>query len=166
MSTAERDQSPARFPTEETSLLAGTVDEAQSPPQPQATPLPYAQLAALCLVRLVDPLNFTQIFPYVNEMMERLHLTDDPNKIGFYSGLVESSFAVSQLCCIYNWARISGKQFIAATVTLVVSEVLHPDKIGRRPVVLTGILGIGLSTMILGTAHSLAAIILARCVGG
>ena len=130
------------------------------------TPLPKAQLATLCAIRLVDPIAFTQIFPYVNEMMERLHLTDDPNKIGFYSGLVESSFAVSQLCCIYNWARISGKQFIAATVTLVVSEVVHPDKIGRRPVVLTGILGIGLSTMILGTAHSLAAIILARCVGG
>ncbi|KAI0736958.1 MFS general substrate transporter [Fomitopsis betulina] len=113
----------------------------------RVTPLPKAQLATLCSIRLVDPIAFTQIFPYVNEMMERLHLTDDPNKIGFYSGLVESSFAVAQLCCIYNWARIS-------------------DKIGRRPVVLTGILGIGLSTMILGTAHSLAAIILARCVAG
>ena len=75
----------------------------------RVTPLPKAQLATLCAIRLVDPIAFTQIFPYVNEMMERLHLTDDPNKIGFYSGLVESSFAVSQLCCIYNWARISGE---------------------------------------------------------
>ena len=108
MSTAERDQSTARFPTEETPLLAGTVDEAQSPPQPQTTPLPYAQLAALCLVRLVDPLNFTQIFPYINEFITYLRLTDDPGKIGFYSGLVESSFALAQLMSIYPTARLSG----------------------------------------------------------
>ncbi|KAH9934807.1 MFS general substrate transporter [Fomitopsis serialis] len=113
----------------------------------RVTPLPRAQLATLCAIRLVDPIAFTQIFPYVNEMMERLHLTNDPSQIGFYSGIVESSFAVSQLCCIYNWAQLS-------------------DKIGRRPVVLTGILGIGLSTMILGTAHNLAGILLARCVAG
>ena len=54
------------------------------------TPLPKAQLATLCVVRLVDPIVFTQIFPYVNEMMDHLHLTDDPSKIGFYSGLVVS----------------------------------------------------------------------------
>lgn len=54
------------------------------------TPIPKAQLAVLCAVRLVDPISFTQIFPYVNEMMEHLHLTNDPNKIGFYSGVVVS----------------------------------------------------------------------------
>ncbi|KAI0928814.1 hypothetical protein AcW2_004698 [Taiwanofungus camphoratus] len=113
----------------------------------KATPLPKVQLLTLCAVRLVDPIAFTQIFPYVNEMMERLHLTKDPSKIGFYSGMVESSFAVSQLCCIYNWAKVS-------------------DNIGRRPVVLAGILGIGVSTMLLGLSHSLAGVLLARCVAG
>ncbi|EED79032.1 predicted protein, partial [Postia placenta Mad-698-R] len=89
------------------------------------TPLPKVQLITLCAVRLVDPIAFTQIFPYVNEMMERLHLTNDPSKIGFYS-----------------------------------------DKIGRRPVVLAGILGIGVSTIVLGLAHSLAGVVLARCIAG
>lgn len=54
------------------------------------TPLPKAQLASLCMVRLVDPIAFTQIFPYVNEMMEYLKVTEDHSKIGFYSGLVVS----------------------------------------------------------------------------
>ncbi|KAF9820191.1 hypothetical protein IEO21_01624 [Rhodonia placenta] len=116
-------------------------------PASRVTPLPKVQLITLCAVRLVDPIAFTQIFPYVNEMMERLHLTNDPSKIGFYSGLVESSFAISQLFCIYHWARIS-------------------DKIGRRPVVLAGILGIGVSTIVLGLAHSLAGVVLARCIAG
>lgn len=62
--------------------------EAQKPGKAKVTPLPKLQLAALCSVRLVDPIAFTQIFPYVNEFMSSLHLTDDPSKIGFYSGLV------------------------------------------------------------------------------
>ncbi|EMD38498.1 hypothetical protein CERSUDRAFT_113677 [Gelatoporia subvermispora B] len=111
------------------------------------TPVPKAQLAALCGVRLVDPIAFTQIFPYVNEMMDHLHLTEDRSKIGFYSGLVESSFAISQLCSIYHWARLS-------------------DAIGRRPVVLVGILGIGFSTLFLGMSHTLAGVLFARCLGG
>lgn len=52
------------------------------------TPLPKAQLAALCAIRLADPIAFTQIFPYVNEMMESFGLATNPSQIGFYSGLV------------------------------------------------------------------------------
>ena len=55
------------------------------------TPIPKAQLAVLCAVRLVDPIMFTQIFPYVNEMMDHLHLTEDKSKIGLYSGMVVST---------------------------------------------------------------------------
>jgi hypothetical protein len=61
--------------------------EAQ-PPTVKRTPLPKAQLAALCMARLSDPINFTQIFPYINEFMASLRVTDDPAKMGFYSGLV------------------------------------------------------------------------------
>lgn len=54
------------------------------------TAIPKAQLAVLCAVRLVDPIMFTVIFPYVNEMMAHFHLTDDPSKVGLYSGMVVS----------------------------------------------------------------------------
>ncbi|KAI0079970.1 MFS general substrate transporter [Panus rudis PR-1116 ss-1] len=111
------------------------------------TPLNKAQLASLCAVRLVDPIAFTQIFPYVNEMMEHLRVTEDPSKIGFYSGLVESSFAISQLLSIYQWARFS-------------------DRVGRRPVVLVGIAGIGISTLLLGFSRSLFGVLVARFLGG
>ena len=52
------------------------------------TPLPKAQLATLCAVRLVDPIMFTQIFPYVNEMIDGFNVVRNPGDIGFYSGLV------------------------------------------------------------------------------
>lgn len=97
-----RDPSASSLESQETLVDVKKLD---------VTPLPKAQLAILCAVRLVDPIAFTQIFPYVNEMMADLHLTNDPSRVGFYSGLVESSFAVAQLFSIYQWARLSGKTF-------------------------------------------------------
>lgn len=121
--------------------------EAQIAEKPKSTPVPKGQLAALCIVRLVDPIAFTQLFPYVNEFMSDLHLTDDPSKIGFYSGLVESAFAISQLCSIYQWAKIS-------------------DVIGRRPVIFFGIIGLAITTVMFGLSKSLASVLVARCLGG
>ncbi|KAG2062688.1 MFS general substrate transporter, partial [Suillus decipiens] len=121
--------------------------EAQIAEKPKPTPLPKAQLTALCIVRLVEPIAFTQIFPYVNEFMSDLHLTDDPSKIGFYSGLVESVFAISQLCSIYQWAKIS-------------------DVVGRRPVVFVGTIGLATTTLMFGLSKSLAVVLVVRCLGG
>jgi hypothetical protein len=55
-------------------------------------PLDVAQFALLCALRFVDPLTFTQIFPYINQLLSALHLVDDPAKVGFYSGLVVRLF--------------------------------------------------------------------------
>ncbi|THH20372.1 hypothetical protein EW146_g974 [Bondarzewia mesenterica] len=111
------------------------------------TPLPKAQLSCLCIVRLVDPIAFTHIFPYVNEMMADLHVTDDPSRIGFYSGLVESSFALFQLISIYQWARLS-------------------DIIGRRPVIFLGITGMAIASILFGLSQSLTCVLLIRCFAG
>lgn len=112
------DPSPVSQPTgntnshDETSTLLNHEQSLESqstkhsPKSP--TPLPLAQLACLCLVRTTEPINFTHIFPYVNQMLAGMHVTDDPSRIGFYSGVVESAFAVAQLCSIYQWARLSG----------------------------------------------------------
>ena len=60
-------------------------------PVPYSSPLPVVQLAILCAVRLMDPVTFTQIFPYINQFLTRLHLVEDQSQIGFYSGLVVRS---------------------------------------------------------------------------
>lgn len=57
-------------------------------PAAYKTPIPKLQLGILCAIRLMDPVTFTQIFPYVNELLARLNLVKDPSRIGFYSGLV------------------------------------------------------------------------------
>ncbi|KAL0578152.1 hypothetical protein V5O48_003857 [Marasmius crinis-equi] len=114
---------------------------------PSATPLPKAQLATLCLIRLVDPIAYCQIFPYINEFINFLNIADDPAQIGFYSGLVESSFAIAQLCAIYQWTRLS-------------------NTIGRRPVIALGTLGVAFATVYFGISRSLTEIILSRCLAG
>jgi hypothetical protein len=108
-SALQNDQSTAQ--DESSPLLARTSPntlESQAPSTPVKTPLPKAQLICLCVIRLVDPIAFSQIFPYINEMMTHLHITDDPSRVGFYSGLAESAFSISSLFSIYQWARLSG----------------------------------------------------------
>ena len=80
-------------------------------PRSTSTPLPKAQLFTLCLIRLVEPIAFAQVFPYINEMIADLHLPGGPSRIAFYSGLAESAFAISSLFSIYHWARLSGQSF-------------------------------------------------------
>lgn len=116
-------------------------------PQPYKTRLPKLQIAILCAIRLMDPIAFTQIFPYINEFLSSLHLVDDESQIGFYSGLVESTFAFFQLISIYEWASLS-------------------EKLGRRPVIIAGIFGLSASTLLLGFTSSLWTILLSRALAG
>ncbi|KAH9484153.1 Major facilitator-type transporter psiT2 [Psilocybe cubensis] len=114
---------------------------------PATATAPAGQLALLCAVRFIDPLTFTQIFPYINQFLSHLHLIEHQSQIGFYSGLVESTFAFFQLCSIYQWAHLS-------------------DSIGRRPVILAGTFGLAVATVFLGFAASLPAILLSRSLAG
>jgi len=113
----------------------------------KVTPLPKAQFGVLCAVRIAEPIAFSQIFPYINEFMDDLHLTDDPKRIGLYSGLVESIFAAFQLTAIYNMAKLS-------------------DKIGRRPVILCGIAGMAITSTLFGLSKSLTMMLIVRALAG
>jgi hypothetical protein len=83
--------------------------------QPKTTPVPKLQLATLCLIRYVaipviylyhsrvpasrilEPIGFTQLFPYINEMLVDLNVISDPSRVGFISGLVVRFRAISQI---------------------------------------------------------------------
>ncbi|KAH0826225.1 major facilitator superfamily domain-containing protein [Lanmaoa asiatica] len=53
--------------------------------KPTPTPLPKAQLGALIAVRIVDPIAYQQIFPYINQLLADLRIAE-PDQVGFYSG--------------------------------------------------------------------------------
>ena len=62
-----------------------TVHEPNTKKSP--TPLPKAQLAALFAVRIIDPIAYQQIFPYINQLLVDLRIAE-PERVGFYSGVV------------------------------------------------------------------------------
>lgn len=76
-------------------------EEAPLKADSRRTPVPRVQLAALCALRVVEPVAFTHIFPYVNEMLERIGAVRDPAHVGFYSGLVVRRFPSSALMRFY-----------------------------------------------------------------
>ncbi|PFH50074.1 hypothetical protein AMATHDRAFT_146063 [Amanita thiersii Skay4041] len=110
------------------------------------TPLPKLQLSVLCALRMLDPMNFSQIFPYVNQFMYDLHVTKDPSKVGFYSGL-ESVFAICQLFAIYPWGALS-------------------DRIGRRPVILVATAGLAIASISFGLSRTFYHALFSRALAG
>lgn len=71
-------------------------------------PLPYDQILILCLTRLLEPIAFFSIFPYINSMIERTGGIDKAD-VGFYSGLIESLFSATQMCVMVFWGKVSSK---------------------------------------------------------
>lgn len=113
----------------------------------RSSTLPFGQIGTLMGVRLAEPIAYTVIFPFINQMVEELGVTDNPDKIGFYSGLVESCFALVQSFTVYHWATLS-------------------DRIGRKPVILSGLTGASISISLFGLSTSFWGMIVVRSLSG
>ena len=87
------------------------------------------------------------IFPYIYYMVRDFHITDDKSKISVYAGFVTSAFTLAEFATGVFWGKLS-------------------DKIGRKPVLLFGLLGTAISVLIFGFAPSLPVALLARALGG
>jgi hypothetical protein len=51
------------------------------------TPLPKSQIFLLCYARMVEPIAFFTIFPFINKMIWETGNLDQED-VGFYSGLI------------------------------------------------------------------------------
>lgn len=55
-------------------------------------PLPIGQIFLLCYARLVEPIAFFSIFPFINQMIFETGDLEEVD-VGFYSGLIVSSWS-------------------------------------------------------------------------
>ncbi|KAI1386362.1 MFS general substrate transporter [Hypoxylon trugodes] len=110
-------------------------------------PFPARQMLVLAICRICEPIAFMGIFPYIYFMIEDFHITEDKSKISFYAGMVTSAFTFAEFSTGLMWGRLS-------------------DRIGRKPVLLTGLIGTAISVLIFGFAPNLTVALIARAVGG
>ncbi|CAO1600799.1 hypothetical protein XANCAGTX0491_004477 [Xanthoria calcicola] len=102
-------------------------------------------MSGLC--RICEPIAFMSIFPYIYFMITSFHITKDEDQVGLYAGLVTSAFAFAEFSTGVFWGRLS-------------------DKIGRKPVLMIGLIGTLLSMFVFGFASSLPVALTARALGG
>ncbi|CAE6365194.1 unnamed protein product [Rhizoctonia solani] len=108
------------------------------------TPLPVKQVFVLCLMRFAEPISFAVVFPF---MIHELNVTSDPKELGYYSGFVEGLFAIAQFCTVCFWGSLS-------------------DRIGRRPVLISGLCGVIGSTILFGLSKSFTMMLISRALSG
>ena len=82
------------------------------------SPLPTKQLAVLAVIALAEQTALNSISPYLPEMAKSFPEVRD-GQAGLYVGLIASSFALAQFATNFFWGWLS-------------------DRIGRKPVVVTG----------------------------
>ncbi|KAL7419428.1 hypothetical protein Q5752_006266 [Cryptotrichosporon argae] len=110
------------------------------------TPLDMKQIAVLSLARVAEPLTFTILFPFVNQMILDTGQVEVED-VGYAVGLVETSFSLTQVVFLIFWSRAA-------------------DSWGRKPVLLASLFGAMLASVIFGFSSRMWQMYAARCLAG
>ncbi|KAJ2689576.1 hypothetical protein IWW39_001380 [Coemansia spiralis] len=125
-------------------------DEPADPEEPvvtKETPIPWKQVLPLVAMRLAEPINLTLILPFMYRMIEDFDIADSPKDISHYSSILYMSFSISQTLTIMHWGRLS-------------------DRIGRRPVLIAGLIGILAVSVLFGFTKTFAMAVVVRMATG
>lgn len=112
-----------------------------------APSFPKQQLFIIALCRICEPIAFMSIFPYIYHMVRDFGITQDESQISIYAGMITSAFTFAEFSTGVMWGRLS-------------------DRLGRKPILLTGLCGTGLSVLMFGFAPNLWVALAARALGG
>lgn len=116
------------------------------PVKDEEKPFPFWQIIILCYASVVEPVAFFIIFPYINEMVERIgHQL--PENVGFWTGTIESLFSLVQMLLIIFYGRIA-------------------DRLGRKPVLVFSLAGIAAASALFGMSVALWQMVVFRCLAG
>ncbi|KAF2183942.1 MFS general substrate transporter [Zopfia rhizophila CBS 207.26] len=134
---------PVAEPIEEVPKINGNTERDG---EDEDAPLPFIQIFFLCYTRLVEPIAFFSIFPYINKMIYDTGGIEKSD-VGFYSGLIESLFSATQMCVMIAWGRAA-------------------DRFGRKPVLVFSLCGVTVATALFGMSKTVWQMILFRCLAG
>ncbi|EXJ65364.1 hypothetical protein A1O7_01705 [Cladophialophora yegresii CBS 114405] len=133
-------QPTSRDTGDERQTFSGGIDTAED------KPLPKDQILYLCFARFVEPVAFFCIFPFVNQMIWETGEVGETD-VGFYSGLIESLFSLTQMCLMILWGKAA-------------------DHFGRKPVLVSSLAGVAVATATFGLSRTIWQMIVFRCFAG
>ncbi|KAF8660891.1 hypothetical protein AX14_007313 [Amanita brunnescens Koide BX004] len=112
------------------------------------TPLPWFQLSIVLFLQLTAPLSSQVIYPFAPDLVRSIGITNGNEKlVGYYVGIIEALFFLTQTMTILHWSRIS-------------------DIVGRKPVILTGLFGLSLSMYSFGLSRTFWGLVISRSLNG
>ncbi|KAJ3995654.1 major facilitator superfamily domain-containing protein [Lentinula boryana] len=112
------------------------------------TPLPKLQLSLILLIQITEPITAEVIYPFIIGAVRSTGITcGDEKKTGYYAGVIESMFFLSECCTVYYWGRLS-------------------DIYGRRRILLIGPLGLTLAMLGFGLSKTFWALVIFRALQG
>lgn len=110
--------------------------------------MPWRQFGIILFLQLAEPLTSQVISPLAPQLIRDIGITHgDETKVGYYVGLLHSLFFAAQALTVLHWSRIS-------------------DRIGRKPVLLTGLFGLSLSMYCFGLSKTFMGLVLSRALSG
>ncbi|KAJ2046469.1 hypothetical protein GGI03_004576 [Coemansia sp. RSA 2337] len=124
-----------------------SLDKQEEPVVVKETPLPWKQIAPLVAMRLAEPINFTLILPFMYKMIEDFGVAETPKDISYYASLLFVSLSISQTVTVMYWGRLS-------------------DRIGRRPVLIAGLIGTLAVSILFGVCKTFTMALLVRLAAG
>lgn len=108
------------------------------------TPLPHSQIAILLLLRFCEAASTFVIFPFLNELLTPV-AGGDEKKVGYYAGLMDATRQLAYLVTVMFWSRLS-------------------DHIGRKPILLLGMVALAISNLSFGLSRTFWALVVSRCI--
>ncbi len=99
------------------------------------TPLPAKQMFIILLVTFVEPVQFGILFPFIYFLVRDFGVASDEQSLGSWIGLLASSFSLAQFFSSLPWGWMS-------------------DRIGRRPVILIGLIGNAVTCVAFGASET------------
>lgn len=104
-------------------------------------------MVVVSLIRFSEPLAFTSLFPYLYFMIRDFQVAPTEQEISKYSGYLASSFAFCQFLFAVQWGKLS-------------------NRVGRKPVLLCGLLGTSASLLMFGFSTSYFMALFSRLLAG
>ncbi|CAM9674846.1 unnamed protein product, partial [Ectocarpus sp. 6 AP-2014] len=118
-----------------------------TPPMADTSPFPLAHVLILAICMTLNMYALVNLFPYVGTLVKTLLKLETTNEVGFYAGYVASSFTFGRFLSGYVWGSAT-------------------DIIGRKPVIIIGLLSITIFSMIFGMSDTYSMAITTRFILG